>query len=240
MKLESEPPAPTRRAALYCRVSTFDQNRGEFDSLEDQEGQLRRAAEAEGREVFGVHKEVASSTTAEREQLQQILSEMAGFDAIFVTKLDRLSRSMHDWCVIDDRMDQRDVAAVCTTQELDTSTTMGRFFRDMLMLIAQFEREMTAERIYEKMAEQARRGRWEGGHRTLGYDVADNSRPRSADDGNQCRDDGRGLGLVDSRVVEQEDAGRATYSRTASTPLAALVVATNPTTITAPASSPLS
>ena len=210
MKLESEPPAAARWTALYCRVSTFDQNRGDFDSLEDQEGQLRRAAEAAGYEVFGMYKEVASSATAEREQLQRMRSEMASFDAIFVTKLDRLSRSMHDWCVIDDRMDQHDVALVCTTQKIDTSTTMGRFFRDLLMLFAQFEREMIAERTYEKMAEQARRGRWEGGHRILGYDMADNSRPRSADDGNQCRDDGRGVGLVDSRVVEHEAADRAT------------------------------
>ena len=95
MKRKPEPPAAARRAALYCRVSTFDQNRGDFTSLEDQEGRLRRAAEAEGYEVFGVYKEVASSTTAERERVQQILAEMAGFDAIFVTKLDRTCPADH-------------------------------------------------------------------------------------------------------------------------------------------------
>src|SRR4051794_34453769 len=69
-------------------------------------------------------------------------------------------------------MDRHDVALVCTTQKIDTSTPMGRFFRDLLMLFAQFEREMIAERTYEKMAEQARRGRWGGGHQVLGYDAA--------------------------------------------------------------------
>src|SRR6185295_8475277 len=86
-------------------------------------------------------------------------------------KLDRLSRSMHDWCAINEQMDQHQVALVCTTQKIDTSTPMGRFFRDMLMLFAQFEREMIAERTYEKMAEQARRGRWGGGHQILGFDA---------------------------------------------------------------------
>src|SRR4051794_20521482 len=68
-------------------------------------------------------------------------------------------------------MDRHGVALVCTTQKIDTGTPMGRFFRDLLMLFAQFEREMIAERTYEKMAEQARRGRWGDSHRILGYDA---------------------------------------------------------------------
>ena len=100
-----------------------------------------------------------------------MLADLGKFDAVFVTKLDRLSRSMHDWCTINELMDRHAVALVCTTQKIDTSTPMGRFFRDLLMLFAQFEREMIAERTYEKMAEQARRGRWGGGHQILGYDA---------------------------------------------------------------------
>lgn len=172
-KRTGRPAERVRRAALYCRVSTFDQNRGDFSSLEDQESRLRRVAESEGCEIFAVYREVASSATLEREQLRRMLAELDQFDVIFVTKLDRLSRSMHDWCSINERMDRHGVALVCTTQKLDTGTPMGRFFRDLLMLFAQFEREMIAERTYEKMAEQARRGRWGGGHRILGYDVID-------------------------------------------------------------------
>src|SRR5579871_6471162 len=122
--------ARPRQAALYCRVSTFDQNRGDFSSLEDQESRLRRAAEAEGYEVYDVFKEVASSASIEREKLKRMLADLDKLDAIFVTKLDRLSRSMHDWCTINELMDQQNVALVCTTQKIDTSTPMGRFFRD--------------------------------------------------------------------------------------------------------------
>jgi site-specific DNA recombinase len=162
---------PALPAAFSDRVSTFDQNRGDYTSLEDQEGRLRRAAEAEGYEVHDVYKEVAGSATLDREQLKRLIGDLDKVDAVFVTKLDRLSRSMHDWCALNDLMDRHGASLVCTTQKIDTSTPMGRFFRDMLMLFAQFEREMIAERTYEKMAEQARRGRWGGGRPVLGYDV---------------------------------------------------------------------
>ncbi len=132
---------------------------------------MKRAAEAEGYKVFQVFKEVASSTNLEREELRRMLGKLDEYDAIFVTKLDRLSRSMHDWCRMNELLDQHDVALVSVTQKIDTSTPMGRFFRDLLMLFAQFEREMIAERTYEKMAEQARQGKWSGGRPILGYDL---------------------------------------------------------------------
>ena len=170
-KRKREKASPAKRAALYCRVSTFDQNRGEYSSLEDQESRLRRAAEADGYEVFQVFKEVASSTNLDRDELKNLLGKLDEIDAVYVTKLDRISRSMHDWCRVNELLDQNDVALVSVTQKIDTSTPMGRFFRDLLMLFAQFEREMIAERTYEKMAEQAARGRWSGGRPILGYDV---------------------------------------------------------------------
>jgi len=162
-----------RRAALYCRVSTFDQNRADYSSLEDQETRLRRAAEADGYKVYQVFKEVAGSTDLERDELKRLLGKLDEVDAVYVTKLDRLSRSMHDWCRVNELLDHHDVALVSVTQKIDTSTPMGRFFRDLLMLFAQFEREMIAERTYEKMAEQARKGRWGGGPPILGYDVVE-------------------------------------------------------------------
>lgn len=166
-----ESPSKQKRAALYCRVSTFDQGQGDYSSLEDQEVRLRRAAEADGYEIFRVYKEIASSADTDREQLRRMLSEMDKFNAVFVTKLDRLSRSMRDWCGINELMEKQNVALVSVTQKIDTGTPMGRFFRDLLMLFAQFEREMIAERTFEKMAEQAKKGRWGGGHTILGYDV---------------------------------------------------------------------
>jgi site-specific DNA recombinase len=70
-------------------------------------------------------------------------------------------------------MDDKHVGLVAVTQKIDTSTPMGRCFRDLLMLFAQFEREMIAERTYEKMVEQARQGKWGGGYAILGYDAVD-------------------------------------------------------------------
>lgn len=172
-KKKSELKKTVKRAAIYCRVSTFDQNRGDYSSLEDQEQRLRRAVADDGGEVFQVFKEVASSASLERDQLKKMLEKIEDFDVIYVTKLDRLSRSMSDWCKLNEKLEEFDCALVSVTQKIDTTTTMGRFFRDLLMLFAQFEREMIAKRTYEKMAEQAKKGRWSGGRPILGYDAVE-------------------------------------------------------------------
>lgn len=164
---------PKKRAVVYCRVSTFDQNRGDYSSLEDQETRLRRTAEDDGYDVIQVFREVASSASLERDELRRMLGKLDEFDVVYVTKLDRLSRSMSDWCKLNELFDAHEVALVSTTQKIDTTTPMGRFFRDLLMLFAQFEREMIAERTYEKMAEQARKGKWSGGHPIHGYDAVE-------------------------------------------------------------------
>ena len=170
-KKKKKPAKKAKRAAIYCRVSTFDQNRGDYSSLEDQEQRLRRAVEDDGHEVFQVYKEVANSANLERDELKKMLGKLDDIDVVYVTKLDRLSRSMSDWCRLNELLEEKECALVSVTQKIDTTTTMGRFFRDLLMLFAQFEREMIAERTYEKMAEQAKQGRWSGGRPILGYDV---------------------------------------------------------------------
>ena len=170
-KKKKKPAKKAKRAAIYCRVSTFDQNRSDYSSLEDQEQRLRRAVEDDGHEVFQVYKEVANSANLERDELKKMLNKLDDIDVVYVTKLDRLSRSMSDWCRLNELLEEKECALVSVTQKIDTTTTMGRFFRDLLMLFAQFEREMIAERTYEKMAEQAKQGRWSGGRPILGYDV---------------------------------------------------------------------
>ena len=129
-----------KKVAIYCRVSTFDQNRGDYSSLEDQEQRLRRSVEADGHKVFQVFKEVASSASLERDELNRMLGKLGEYDIIYVTKLDRLSRSMGDWCRLNELLEEHDCALVSVTQKIDTTTPMGRFFRDLLMLFAQFER----------------------------------------------------------------------------------------------------
>ena len=168
-KKKQTPKSKKKRAAIYCRVSTFDQNRGDYSSLEDQEQRLRRACKEDGYEIYRIYKEVGSSANLERDEIKKLLSKVDEFDAVYVTKLDRLSRSMKDWCRVNELLDQHDVGLVSVTQKIDTTTPMGRFFRDLLMLFAQFEREMISERTYEKMCEQARQGRWGGGHPVLGF-----------------------------------------------------------------------
>ena len=76
-----------KRAAIYCRVSTFDQNRGDYSSLEDQEQRLRRAAEEDGYEVTRVYKEVASSANLDRDELKRMLGKLDELDAVYVLSL---------------------------------------------------------------------------------------------------------------------------------------------------------
>ena len=111
-KKKTETKKRKKLAAIYCRVSTFDQNRGDYSSLEDQEQRLRRAAQEDGYEVFQVFREVASSASLDREELGKMLCKLEQIDAVYVTKLDRLSRSMSDWCRINELLDEHDCAGV--------------------------------------------------------------------------------------------------------------------------------
>lgn len=117
-----------KKAAIYCRVSTFDQNRGDYSSLEDQEQRLRRAATDDGYEVFQVFKEVASSANLNRDELNRMLSKLDDVDVIYVTKLDRLSRSMRDWCQVNELLEQHDCALVSVTQKLTPQQRWAVFF----------------------------------------------------------------------------------------------------------------
>jgi site-specific DNA recombinase len=94
-------------------------------------------------------------------------------DRIVVYKVDRLSRSLLDFARIVEILDAQGAGLVSVTQQLDSSTSMGRLTLNMLFSFAQFEREMIAERTRDKMGAARRRGQWTGGQPTLGFDVAD-------------------------------------------------------------------
>ena len=81
-KKKTETKKRKKLAAIYCRVSTFDQNRGDYSSLEDQEQRLRRAAKEDGYEVFQVFKEVAGSANLDREELGKMLGKLDKIDAV--------------------------------------------------------------------------------------------------------------------------------------------------------------
>ena len=164
------------RCAIYTRKSSDDGLEQEFNSLHAQ----REACEAyilsqkhEGwiclSEEFddgGI-----SGGTMERPGLKRLLDGIrAGqIDQIVVYKIDRLTRSLSDFSKIVDILDEAEATFVSVTQSFNTATSMGRLTLNMLLSFAQFEREVTSERIRDKISASKRKGMWMGGHVPLGY-----------------------------------------------------------------------
>ncbi len=114
-----------------------------------------------------------SGGSLERPALQRLLKDIADgrVDQIVVYKIDRLTRSLADFSKIVDTLDEAKASFVSVTQSFNTATSMGRLTLNMLLSFAQFEREVTAERIRDKIAASKRRGLWMGGLVPLGYDA---------------------------------------------------------------------
>jgi hypothetical protein len=94
-------------------------------------------------------------------------------DTVVVYKVDRLTRSLADFAKIVEAFDARGVSFVSVTQQFNTTTSMGRLTLNVLLSFAQFEREVTGERIRDKIAASKRKGMWMGGRVPLGYDLKD-------------------------------------------------------------------
>ncbi len=111
----------------------------------------------------------------ERPALQRLLSDIkeARVDVVVVYKIDRLTRSIADFAKMVEIFDARGVSFVSITQQFNTTTSMGRLTLNVLLSFAQFEREVTGERIRDKIAASKRKGMWMGGFCPLGYDVRD-------------------------------------------------------------------
>jgi site-specific DNA recombinase len=111
----------------------------------------------------------------ERPALQQLLADVAAgkIDVVVVYKIDRLTRSLLDFTRIVEIFDRGNVSFVSVTQQFNTTTSMGRLTLNVLLSFAQFEREVTGERIRDKIAASKRKGMWMGGQPPLGYDVKD-------------------------------------------------------------------
>jgi site-specific DNA recombinase len=111
----------------------------------------------------------------ERPALRRLLADVAAgaVDAVVVYKVDRLTRSLGDFAKIVEVFDRRGVSFVSVTQQFNTTTSMGRLTLNMLLSFAQFEREVTGERIRDKIAASKRKGMWMGGLPPLGYDAKD-------------------------------------------------------------------
>jgi DNA invertase Pin-like site-specific DNA recombinase len=168
------------RCAVYTRKSSEEGLKQEFNSLDAQ----REACEAyitsqkhEGWTVLPtLYDDGAYSGGAmDRPALQRMLDDVrAGkIDVVVVYKVDRLTRSLTDFAKIVEVFDAQGVSFVSVTQAFNTTTSMGRLTLNVLLSFAQFEREVTGERIRDKIAASKKKGMWMGGQPSLGYDVKD-------------------------------------------------------------------
>lgn len=173
-----KPAAPALRCAIYTRVSSDHGLDQEFSSLDNQ----REAAEAyiksqahEGWRCQPARYDDGgfSGGSLDRPGLQRLLADVRErrFGIIVVYKVDRLTRSLADFAKLVELFDAHGVSFVSVTQAFNTTTSMGRLTLNVLLSFAQFEREVTGERIRDKIAASKKKGLWMGGVVPLGYRV---------------------------------------------------------------------
>ena len=166
------------RCAIYTRKSSEDGLEQDFNSLDAQReacAAFIASQKAEGWVLLPEHYDDGglSGGTLERPALMRLMRDLeAGkVDQIVVYKIDRLTRSLADFAKLVERLDAAGASFVSVTQSFNTATSMGRLTLNVLLSFAQFEREVTAERIRDKIAASKRRGLWMGGLVPFGYDA---------------------------------------------------------------------
>ena len=167
-----------KRCAVYCRVSSDERLDQEFNSIDAQKeaGHAYIASQrAEGWiPVADDYDDPGySGGNTDRPALKRLLAdiERGRIDIVVVYKIDRLTRSLADFAKMVDVFDQHDVSFSAVTQQINSATSMGRLMLNVLLSFAQFEREVTSERIRDKIAAAKRKGMWMGGVPSIGYDV---------------------------------------------------------------------
>src|SRR5271155_27763 len=170
----------TVRCAIYTRVSTdagLDQAFNSLDAQYDASQAYIRSQVHAGWTLLKAKYDDGgfSGGNTDRPALQRLLEDIrAGkVDIIVVYKVDRLTRSLADFAKLVELFDQHNVSFVSVTQQFNTTTSMGRLTLNVLLSFAQFEREVTSERIRDKIAASKRKGLWVGGMAPLGYDTKD-------------------------------------------------------------------
>jgi site-specific DNA recombinase len=168
------------RCAIYTRKSTEHGLELEFNSLDAQrdacEAYIKSQA-SQGWKALPQHYDdpAYSGGNLDRPALQQLLKDIdAGrIDVIVVYKIDRLTRSLADFAKLVEAFDAKSISFVAVTQQFNTTTSMGRLTLNVLLSFAQFERELSSERVRDKVAASRRKGKWTGGTIPLGYDAKD-------------------------------------------------------------------
>src|SRR5438552_7958369 len=174
------PVSKLARCAIYTRKSTEYNLELAFNSLDAQreacEAYIKSQAHEGWRLIPGRYDDGAfSGASLMRPALQQLLTDIrAGkIDVVLVYKVDRLTRSLADFAKLVELFDAQGVSFVSVTQAFNTTSSMGRLTLNVLLSFAQFEREVTGERIRDKVSASKKKGIWMGGQPSLGYDVKD-------------------------------------------------------------------
>jgi len=168
----------TRRCAIYTRKSHEEGLEQEFNSLDAQRESCLayiQSQKSEGWILVKDHYDDGGYTggNLERPGLQKLMEDIKSgkVHIVVVYKIDRLTRSLMDFAKLVEVFDKHQVTFVSVTQSFNTTTSMGRLTLNVLLSFAQFEREVTGERIRDKIAASKAKGIWMGGHVPIGYDV---------------------------------------------------------------------
>jgi site-specific DNA recombinase len=171
-------PKASLRCAVYTRVSTEHGLEQEFNSLDNQREASEAYIKSQAHEGWRLMQDRYddggfSGGSMERPALNKLLDAVRArrIDVIVVYKVDRLTRSLADFAKLVELFDERRVSFVSVTQAFNTTTSMGRLTLNVLLSFAQFEREVTGERIRDKIAASKKKGIWMGGVVPLGYRV---------------------------------------------------------------------
>ena len=166
------------RCAIYTRVSTENGLEQEFNSLDNQreasEAYIRSQSHEGWKRIRDRYDDGGfSGGSMDRPALAKLLDDVRArrVDVIVVYKVDRLTRSLADFAKLVELFDEHDVSFISVTQAFNTTTSMGWLTLNMLLSFAQFEREITGERLRDKVAASKKRGIWMGGAVPFGYRV---------------------------------------------------------------------
>jgi DNA invertase Pin-like site-specific DNA recombinase len=165
-----------RRCAIYTRKSSEEGLEQAFNSLDAQREACEAFIKSQRHEGWNCSRDRyddggLSGGTMDRRALQRLLSDIADgkIDVVVVYKVDRLTRALADFAKIVEIFDAKGVSFVSVTQQFNTTTSMGRLTLNVLLSFAQFEREVTGERIRDKIAASKRKGMWDEQRRRLGF-----------------------------------------------------------------------
>jgi site-specific DNA recombinase len=174
------PSVKSVRCAIYTRVSTDHGLNQEFNSLDAQydagSAYIKSQAHAGWSLIRSRYDDGGySGGSTDRPDLQKLLDDIRSrkIDVIVVYKVDRLTRSLADFAKLVELFDAHGVSFVSVTQQFNTTTSMGRLTLNVLLSFAQFEREVTSERIRDKIEASKRKGLWVGGNLPCGYEMKD-------------------------------------------------------------------